>query len=126
MKKIIFKNELNFLSARQQFISGDTVKLGDKKCFDKEQIGVKGPFSVTNCQSILHKGKEHLALRNNLRVTKKFLINKFDSIEISFNYFPYTNPNQMNQILLTLRKRPGLVAWCKCQLVKRNLLAQIS
>ena len=27
---------------------------------------------------ILHKNKEHLALRNNFRVTKKFLITKFD------------------------------------------------
>ena len=27
-----------------------TVKLGDKKRFDKEQIGVKEPFPVTNCQ----------------------------------------------------------------------------
>ena len=27
-----------------------SVKLGDKECFDKEQIGVKVPFSVTNCQ----------------------------------------------------------------------------
>ena len=27
-----------------------TVKLGDKKPFDKEQIGVKEPFPVTNCQ----------------------------------------------------------------------------
>ena len=26
------------------------VKLGDKERFDKEQIGVKEPFSVTNCQ----------------------------------------------------------------------------
>ena len=27
-----------------------TVKLGDKELFDKEQIGVKEPFPVTNCQ----------------------------------------------------------------------------
>jgi hypothetical protein len=27
-----------------------TVKLGDKELFDKEQIGVKEPFSVTKCQ----------------------------------------------------------------------------
>ena len=51
-----------------------TVKLGDKEHFDKEQIGVKEPFSV----NLLHKDKEHLALRNNFRVTKKFLITKFD------------------------------------------------
>ena len=27
-----------------------TVKLGDNEHFDKEQIGVKEPFSVTKCQ----------------------------------------------------------------------------
>ena len=27
-----------------------SVKLGDKERFDKEQIGVKDLFSVTNCQ----------------------------------------------------------------------------
>ena len=32
------------------FYGRDTVKLGDKKRFDKEQIGVKEPFLVTNCQ----------------------------------------------------------------------------
>ena len=53
-----------------------TVKLGDKERLDKEQIGVKEPFPVTI--RILHKDKEHLALRNNFRVTKKFLITKFD------------------------------------------------
>ena len=29
------------------------VKLGDKEPFDKKQIGVKEPFSVTNCQFTL-------------------------------------------------------------------------
>ena len=53
------------------------VKLGDKERFDKEQIGAKEPFPVTKCQfTSVHK--EHLALRNNFRVTKKFLITKFD------------------------------------------------
>ena len=50
-----------------------TVKLGDKERFDKEQIGVKDQFD-----NLLHKDKEHLTLRNNFRVTKKFLIAKFD------------------------------------------------
>ena len=54
-----------------------TVKLGNMERFDKEQIGVKEPFLVT-CANLLHKDKEHLALRNNLRVTKKFLITSFD------------------------------------------------
>ena len=47
--------------------------------FDKEQIGVKEPFLVT-CANLLQKDKEHLALRNNFRVTIKFLITKFDCI----------------------------------------------
>ena len=48
----------------------------------KEQIGVKEPFPVTNLPiylgNLLHKDKGQLALRNNFRVTKKFLITKFD------------------------------------------------
>ena len=28
----------------------DSVKPGDKERFDKEQMGVKEPFPVTNCQ----------------------------------------------------------------------------
>ena len=28
----------------------NTVKLGDKERFDKEQIGIKEPFPVTKCQ----------------------------------------------------------------------------
>jgi hypothetical protein len=56
----------------------DTVKLGDKEHFDKEQIGVKEPFPMTN---LLHKDKEHLALRNKFRVAKKFLVTKFDCIK---------------------------------------------
>ena len=56
-----------------------TVKLG------KEQIGIKEPFSVTNCH-LHHKDKELLALRNNFRAAKKFLIAKFDS---SFNTNQY-------------------------------------
>ena len=48
----------------------------------KEQIGVKEPFPATNLPiylgNLLHKDKEQLALRNNFRVTKKFLLGKFD------------------------------------------------
>ena len=32
------------------FYIANTVKLGDKERFDKEKIGVKKPFPVTNCQ----------------------------------------------------------------------------
>ena len=56
-----------------------TVKLGNKERFDKEQIGIKKPFPVTNL-NLLHKDKDLLALRNNFRATKKFLIAKFDCI----------------------------------------------
>ena len=48
-----------------------------KELFDKEQIGIKEPFPVTNFY-LLHKDKELLALRNNFRATKKFLIAKVD------------------------------------------------
>ena len=61
-----------------------TVKLGDKERFDKQQLGVKEPFPVTK---LLHKDKEHLALRNNFRVTKKFLITKFDCIMRQIDIF---------------------------------------
>ena len=56
-----------------------TVEFGDKERFDKEQIGVKEPFPMTN---LLHKDKERLALRNNFRLTKKFLIPKFDCTSV--------------------------------------------
>ena len=46
-----------------------TVKLGNKKRFDKEQIGIKELFPVTNLP-LLHKDKKLLALRNNFRATK--------------------------------------------------------
>ena len=59
----------------------NTVKIGDKERFDREQIGVKEPFPVTKA-NLLHKDKELLALRNNFRVTKKFLITKFDCTSI--------------------------------------------
>ena len=50
-----------------------TVKLGDKKRFKKEKNGVQDQFA-----NLIHKDKEHLELRNNFRVTKKFLITKLD------------------------------------------------
>ena len=60
------------------FISS-TVKLGNKERLDTEQPGNSEPFPVTNLPVyVLHKDKEHLALRNNFAVTKKFLITKFD------------------------------------------------
>ena len=37
--------DLSFLEGLEVF---NTVKLGDKERFDKEQIGVKEPFLVTN------------------------------------------------------------------------------
>ena len=38
------------LLSTQECFKDTTVKLGDKERFDKEQIGVKEPFPVTNCQ----------------------------------------------------------------------------
>ena len=38
----------DFFSSKQP--NSYTVKLGDKERFDKEQIGVKEPFPMTNCQ----------------------------------------------------------------------------
>jgi hypothetical protein len=41
----------NFLYQKQMLlITPITVKLGDKEHFDKEQIGVKTAFPMTNCQ----------------------------------------------------------------------------
>ena len=40
------------------------------------------PLPIAN---LLHKNKEHLALRNNFRVTKKFLITKFDCSYVFLN-----------------------------------------
>ena len=55
----------------------NTVKPGNKERFDKEQIGIKENFLWLICH-LLHKDEELLALRNNIRATKKFLIAKFD------------------------------------------------
>ena len=40
------------------------------------------PWPIVN---LLHKGKEHLASRNNLRLTKKFLITKFNCKRFIWN-----------------------------------------
>ena len=53
-------------------IKSSTVKLGDKE-----------PFPIWPIVNLLHKDKEHLALRNNFRMTKKFLITKFDCTDIT-------------------------------------------
>ena len=71
--------DLDFLDIR-------TVKLGEKELFDKEQIGVKDPFPVTNLP-IYFIRKEHLALRNNFRVTKKFNMTKFDCTRNKPSFF---------------------------------------
>ena len=50
------KNEKNrkmallYNNIKNEYKNDDTVKLGDKKRFEKEQIDVKEPFSVINCQ----------------------------------------------------------------------------
>ena len=56
--KIDLKNEKSLLSQNKPFIEqeiiyrtfNNTVKLGDKEQFDKEQISIKEPFPRTNCQ----------------------------------------------------------------------------
>ena len=47
---VIFIETIIFaiFSAFGKYLS--TVKLGDKERFDNEQIGVKEPFPMTNCQ----------------------------------------------------------------------------
>ena len=67
---------MRFLTSSKLYIP-NTVKLGVKERFDKEQIGVKEPLPV-KIVNLLQKDKEHLALRNNFRVSKKFLTTKFD------------------------------------------------
>ena len=91
---------------RWYYVIDHTVKLGDKERFDKEQIDVKEPFTVTSCLFI-HKDKKHLALSNNFRVTKKFLITKFDCTSIKgrkyqnqFILFSYTPKNERNICLM--------------------------
>ena len=44
------------------------------------------PWSTAN---LLHKNEEHLALKNNFRVTKKFLITKFDYTSNNSRFFLY-------------------------------------
>ena len=53
----------------------NTVKLGNKELFDKEQIGTyEGTISSDQFAIYL------IRIRNNFRATKKFLIAKFDCI----------------------------------------------
>ena len=61
--------------------NSNTVKLGNKELFDKEQIGIKEPFPVTNLPVYFIRIR-NLALRNNFWVTKKFIITKFDGTVI--------------------------------------------
>ena len=46
---MIGRETSSFLIHALKFVRS-TVKLGDKERFDKEQIGVKEPFPVANCQ----------------------------------------------------------------------------
>ena len=50
----VFKSDIHQVTGLSQRIYLNTVKLGDKERFDKEQIGFKEPFPVTKCQ-LLHK-----------------------------------------------------------------------
>ena len=46
----MYGNLNKWVANRKHPLSLGTVKLGDKERFDKEQIGVKEPNPVTNCQ----------------------------------------------------------------------------
>ena len=86
-KKSTFKTLLYKLLGHTYWPIGSTVKFGDKEWFDKEQISVtEGDISSDQFANWLHMDKEHLELRNNFKVTKKFLISKFDCIIILINY----------------------------------------
>ena len=74
---------LNFMCNQKDFVfdifkESNTVKLGNKERFVKEQIGIKEPFPVTNLH-LLHKDKElqgnqkvpHCQVRNLTSVSKK-------------------------------------------------------
>ena len=50
----------------------------------RNKLVLRNHFPWPNA-NLLHKDKEHLALRNNFRVTKKFLITKFDCIILWFH-----------------------------------------
>ena len=49
-KQTFFGDSESLLLYSWKFAIKNTVKLGDKERFDKEQIGVKELFLVTNCQ----------------------------------------------------------------------------
>ena len=54
-----------------------TVKLGNKDGLIRNKLVLRNHFLCPICH-LLHEDKELLALRNNFRATKKFLIAKFD------------------------------------------------
>ena len=45
------------IECRPKVVSLSAVKLGNKERFDKEKIGIKEPFPVTNL-TFTHRGKE--------------------------------------------------------------------
>ena len=75
--------ELCYFVIKTFFWKVVNVKLVDKERFDKEQIGVKEPIPMTNFP--IYLDKEHLSLRNNFRVTRKFLITMFDCNKKSYS-----------------------------------------
>ena len=58
----------------------------------KNKLVLRNHFPWPIC-NLLHKHKEHLAFKENIRVTKKFLITKFDCIKVCQSIkkrFPYS------------------------------------
>ena len=69
-----------FMESHSHFLNYlSTVKLSNKELLIRSKLVLRNHF-LWQKANLLHKDKEHLALRNNFRVTKKFLINNFDCI----------------------------------------------
>ena len=64
-------------TTKQSYVFQVQSNLALRNCLIRDKLVVRNHFLWPNV-SLLHKDKEHLALRNNFRVTEKFLITKFD------------------------------------------------
>ena len=67
-----------------------TIKLVNKEWLDKEQMGNKKPFPVTNLPCTC-KDKKLSALRNNFRATKKFLSSTVYFLNVVKYFWPCWN-----------------------------------
>ena len=60
-----------------------------RNCLIRNKLVLTNHFTWPICH-LLHKDKEHLTLRNNFRVTKKFLITKFDCTYVLATFDSHT------------------------------------